>query len=104
MTDALLNTDEAARRLGITRATLYQWLADSNAGTLVIRGQPVTIDYFQGGTQGQGRIRLATAEVDRLIQLTRVHPRPEHRRRAPARFEMYPGIIVPLGCPDGACY
>jgi len=50
----LLSATEAARRLGISRLTLYQWLADSNAGTLVIRGQPVTIDYFQSGPRGQG--------------------------------------------------
>lgn len=103
MAEELLNTDEAARRLEIARVSFYQLLADSNAGTLVIRGQPVTIDYFQGGTQGQGRIRIEAGEVERLKELTRVHPQPPRRRRPPARFQTYPGITVPLGNPDGVC-
>ena len=49
MSNLLLSTNEAARQLGISRATMYQWLADSDAGALVIRGQPVTINYLQGG-------------------------------------------------------
>ena len=63
MTDDLLSANEAARRLGITTATLYDWLAQSDVGTLIIRGQPVTINYFQGGTKGQGRIKLEVGEI-----------------------------------------
>ena len=66
MTDDLLSANEAARRLGITTATLYDWLAQSDVGTLIIRGQPVTINYFQGGAKGQGRIKLEVGEIERL--------------------------------------
>ncbi|NJS14424.1 MAG: hypothetical protein HC788_07160 [Sphingopyxis sp.] len=33
---------------------------------LVIRGQPVTVNYLQGGPKGQGRIRIEAEEVERL--------------------------------------
>ncbi|MHC4400604.1 MAG: helix-turn-helix domain-containing protein [Planctomycetota bacterium] len=100
MENDLLSTSDAAQRLGISRATLYQWLADSNASTLVIRGQPVTIDYFQGGRKGQGRIRIETAEVERLRELMRVRPRSRPQRRPPKRRDQYPGVYVELGDPD----
>jgi transcriptional regulator with PAS, ATPase and Fis domain len=35
MTDELLSTSEAAQQLGISRATLYDWFAQSDAGTFV---------------------------------------------------------------------
>ena len=72
MSDDLLSTNEPAQRLGISRATLYQWLAESDAGALVIRGQSITIDYHQGGAKGQGRIRMESEEVERLKNLMRV--------------------------------
>ena len=93
----LLSAAEAARRLGISRATLYQWLADSNAGTLVIRGQSVTIDYFQSGRRGQGRIQIDADEVERIIELMRVRPRVQRKRKPPTRRRQYPGIYVELG-------
>jgi hypothetical protein len=99
MSDDLLSTDKAAQRLGISRATLYQWLADSDAGTLVIRGQPVTIDYLQGGAKGQGRIRIEVQEVKRLRELMRVRPRPMRQRRPFTKRHHYPGIYVELGNP-----
>ena len=46
MANELLSTTETARRLGISRASLYDWLAQSDGGTFVLRGRPVTIDYF----------------------------------------------------------
>lgn len=79
MSDELLTTREAARRLGITAATLYDWLGRSDTGLLVIRGQDVTIDYLQGGAKGQGRIVIEAAEVERLKNLMRVRPRPAAR-------------------------
>ena len=99
MADRLLTTRDAAETLGISVATLYDWLARSNSGTLVIRGQPVAIDYFQGGAKGQGRIKIEAQEVERLKELMRVRPRPARQRRSPARRHHYPGITVELGDP-----
>jgi hypothetical protein len=93
----LLSTNDAARRLGISRATLYEWFARSNAGALVIRGQPLTIDYLQGGSKGQGRIKIEVREVDRLKEAMRVRPRTLHQRRPPKRRRHFPGIYVELG-------
>jgi hypothetical protein len=100
MSDNLLMVDEAARRLGISTATFYGWLAQSNAGTLRIRGQPVTVAYFQGGPQGQGRIRIEAEEVVRLNELMRVQPYPAIPRALPARRQYFPGITVKLGRPS----
>ena len=47
--DGFLTSKEAASQLGISVASLYQWLAESDAGSFVVRGQAFTIDYFQGG-------------------------------------------------------
>ncbi len=102
MENDLLSAQEAARRLGISTAGLYDWLAQSNAGALVIRGQPVAIDYFQGGPRGQGRIKIEADEVERIKELMRVRPGPARQRRPPtSRKQLYPGIAVPLGRPDG---
>ena len=95
----LLSTSEAAQRLGISRATLYQWLADSNANTLVMRGQPVTINYLQGGGKGQGRIKIEAGEIERVKEVMRVRPQPVRQRRPPTRRHHYPGISVELGDP-----
>jgi excisionase family DNA binding protein len=99
MTDELLSTNEAAQRLGISRATLYQWVADSKSGAFVIRGQPVTINYLQGGREGQGRIKIEAGEVERLKELMRVRPRLARQRRPPTQRRCYPGITVELGDP-----
>jgi hypothetical protein len=99
MPDELLSSTDAARRLGISRASLYGWLDRSDAGTLILQGQPVTVGYFQTGAKGQGRIKIEVAEVDRLKELMRVHPRPSRTRRPAARPQAYPGITVKLGYP-----
>jgi hypothetical protein len=96
----LLTTREAARRLGVTVATLYGWLGLSDVNLFAIREQPVTILYFQGGPRGQGRIRIEAAEVERLLELMRVIPASPRPRRIPVRRVVYPGITVPLGRPE----
>jgi transposase-like protein len=100
MEDQLLTVQEAARRMGITTASLYGWLAQSDTGTLQIRGQSVTIDYLQGGAKGQGRIRIEAQEIERLKELMRVKPLRPVPRRPSIRPAQFPGITVPLGRPD----
>lgn len=81
MSEILLTSQEAAVRLGIKTLTLYDWLSQSDSGTFVIRGQPTNIHYFQGGRNGQGRIRIASTEIDRLLSLMTVTPRPTTVRK-----------------------
>ena len=70
-----------------------------DSGELIIRGQPVTIEYYQGGAKGQGRIRIAAAEVERLTELMRVRTQPVAPRRPYVQPRQFPGITVPLGRP-----
>jgi hypothetical protein len=100
MSRDFLSAKEAASRLGISTTTVYGWLGDSDHGLLVIRGQPVTIEYFQTGPNGQGRIQIEASEVDRLREFMRVRPKPGISRRPPTRHKVYPGITVPLGRPN----
>jgi hypothetical protein len=100
VSDSLLTAADAARRLGISVTTLYDWLGQSDCGILVLRGKSVTIGYFQGGARGQGRIRVESREVDRILELMRVQPRPIAMRRQPIRRDAFPGITVPLGNPN----
>jgi hypothetical protein len=95
----LLSAKRAARRLGISTSRLYEWFSLSDVGEFVLRGQTVTIEYFQGGAKGQGRIRIAAAEVERLIELTRVRQAPATPRRTVLQRVVYPGITVELGRP-----
>ena len=99
MSDELLSAKEAAHRLGATVTTLYSWLGLSDRGLLTIRGRPVTIEYFQGGPRGQGRIHLEVGEIERLRDLMRVRPVRERRFRRPPDTGRFPGIVVPLGRP-----
>src|SRR4051794_13849643 len=85
MPDDLLTTTEAARRLGISVTSLYDWLGRSDRGLLVIRGREVAIDYLQGGPAGQGRIRIEPAEIERIKELMRVRPCPARPRQSPVR-------------------
>jgi hypothetical protein len=100
MSDELLTTREAAHRLGISRTSFYDWLAQSNAGQFVLRGHATTIQHFQGGAKGQGRIKLEAQEVERLRDLMRVQPRPQTVRRPAIKQTEFPGIRVKLGRPS----
>jgi hypothetical protein len=98
--DDLLPPREAARRLGITVTTLYDWLGRSDRGLLVVRGRPVSVDYLQGGPRGHGRIRIEVSDIERFKDLMRVRPEPIRVRRPPFRLDRFPGITVPLGRPE----
>ena len=100
MSDELFSAQEAARRLGVSVTTLYDWLGQSDRGLFLIRGQSVTIHYFQGGPRGQGRIRIEAAEIERLKELMRVRHRLAPPRRPAIRRDAFPGITVKLGRPD----
>jgi hypothetical protein len=65
----------------------------------MIRGAAVTIEYFQSGRRGQGRIHLEAREVERLRDLLRVRPQKPILRRTPVNRHLYPGISVELGRP-----
>jgi hypothetical protein len=98
--DELLPPREAARRLGITVTTLYDWLGRSDRGMLIVRGRSVSVNYLQGGPRGQGRIRIEVSEIERLKDLMRVRPEPIRVRRPPLQLDRFPGITVPLGRPE----
>lgn len=100
MSEELLSSREAAKRLGIAVSSLYEWLARSDRGEFIIRGQTYTIEYLQGGAKGQGRIQIETSEIERLKAAMRVRPQLRPQRRTPVRTQEYPGISVPLGLPD----
>lgn len=100
MSGKLLSSREAASKLGISVASLYDWLARSDQNEFILRGQPFSISYFQGGARGQGRIQIEEAEVERLQDAMRVHPQSRPKRRPPSVLQNYPGITVPLGRPD----
>lgn len=99
MSDAMLTAAQAASRLGVTAATFYDWLSRSDYGQFVLRGETVLIEYFQGGARGQGRIRIASKEVERIQELMRVPLRAISKRRPPQRSAKFPGINVSLGRP-----
>lgn len=98
--DDFLTAAEAARRLGVSRPTFYNWLALSDYGLLVIRGRCVTVDYYQAGRQGHGKILIAPSEVERLKELMRVQPTVVRERREPVPRATFQHITVPLGHPD----
>lgn len=100
MSSDLLSAQQSAQRFGISVASLYDWLARSDSGEFVVRGQPYTIEYFQGGARGQGRIQIEVSEIERLREAMRVRPQAQWQRRPPCQIRHYPGIHVPLGRPD----
>lgn len=100
MLNQTLSAGEAASRLGISVLTLYDWLGQSDGGEFVLRGQEVTIEYFQGGRRGQGRIRILQSEVDRLLNLMKVRPKSQPIRRSPRPNQPKRHITATLGRPD----
>ena len=96
----LLSSADAAELLGISTLTLYDWLSKSDVGELQIRGQQVTIDYFQGGKRGQGRIKIDEREVLRLLDLMRVHPRSQMPRKKLQPKQEHRHITTSLGRPE----
>ena len=89
-----------AASLGLSVLTLYDWLGQSDAGEFEIRGQPVTIDYYQGGRRGQGRIKIDTREIERLLSLMRVAPKQARARKQSNRKTTLQHITTKLGRPD----
>ena len=100
MADQLLSCSNAAARLGIAAATLYDWLSQSDGGDFLIRGEAVTIHYFQGGRKGQGRIKIAESELKRLLSLMAVTPHPAINRKIPRPKQSLQQITVKPGRPD----
>jgi hypothetical protein len=66
----------------------------------VIRGEPTTINYYQGGRVGQGRIKIDHREVERLLSLMRVSPRTKAVQKKPAKKPTLRHITAKLGLPD----
>ena len=97
MADELLSTTDAARRLGISRSALYDWLSQSNVGQFMLRGQSVTIEYLQGGT-GAKDVWIEAREVERLKELMRFSRVRCCRDDLPSKRT--PGILVKLGRPN----
>jgi len=102
MVAKLLSSAEAAERLGITRSTLYDWLAQSDRGEFMIRGQLEAINYFQGGRRGQGRIKFEEREINRLLSLMQVQPKENKPRQSPKQKPKseFQYIKVKPGRPD----
>ena len=99
MAKQLLNSKDAADALGLNVLTLYDWLGQSDVGEFVIRGQPVTIEYYQGGRRGQGRIKIDAQEIERLLLLMRVTPRTTYARKRPEKKTILQHITTNLGRP-----
>ena len=100
MNSNTLSAQEAAEKLGISTSSFYDWLAQSNAGQFMLRGRSATIDYYQGGRKGQGRIRIKQTEVDRLMGLMRVAPQSPRSTRSPRQRPRLTHINSPLGRPE----
>ncbi|MDM4015112.1 helix-turn-helix domain-containing protein [Roseiconus lacunae] len=100
MDASLLNSKDAASELGISVPTFYDWLSQSRNGTFTLRGKPVTIEFYQGGRCGQGRIRIPRREIDRLLALMLVQTQPKPLRRAPKPRKNFSNITVTPGRPE----
>lgn len=100
MAHELLTSNDAAERLGISTLTLYDWLSQSDAGEFMIRSQPTTIEYLQGGRKGQGRIRIAESEIMRLLSLMTVTPATVKTRKPSQKKRLLQHITTTPGRPD----
>lgn len=100
MPDKLLTSTEAARRLGVSVHRLYEWLAQSDRGRFLLRGAPITVEYFQSGAKGQGPIRISVREVERLLDRMRVKPTTQRNRRNPTIRTALQHITAKPGRPD----
>ncbi|WP_231740541.1 helix-turn-helix domain-containing protein [Thalassoglobus neptunius] len=97
----LLTSQQAADALGISVLTLYDWLGQSDVGEFEIRGEAVTVEYYQGGHKGQGRIRIDETEICRLLSLMKSQPKPQRRRQIPKKNAApFQHITAKLGRPD----
>jgi hypothetical protein len=99
MAKQLLNTKDAAAAIGVSVLTLYDWLSQSDSGKFEIRGQPVTVEYFQGGRRGQGRIKIAHQEIERILSLMRVTPKVASSRSRCKKKPTLQHITTKLGRP-----
>lgn len=95
-----LTAQEAADALGIRVVTLYDWLSQSDAGEFVLRGESVTIQYYQGGRRGQGRIQIEHQEIERLLGLMQVSPKAHVPRKWPTKQPIFQHITARLGRPE----
>jgi len=100
MSQELLSSNQAASALGISVPTLYGWLSQSDVGEFQLRGQPVTIAYFQGGGKGQGRIKIPAKEIGRLLAMMAVKPRQLPTRQLPRSIPSMKHITSNLGRPE----
>ncbi|HWB00217.1 MAG TPA: DNA-binding protein [Pirellulales bacterium] len=100
MDGELLTVREAAKRLAIKPTTLYAWFGLARRGLLVLRGENVTVHFYQTGRKGQGRISIPASEVERLRGYLQVVPPRAPIRQSPVRRLSFPGIDVPLGRPS----
>ena len=95
-----LSSNHTAKRLGISRTTLYDWLSQSDSGCFVICGVPVSINYYQTGRRGQGRIQIEAAEIERLLSLMKVSPNPKQLLRTTRKKASLTHITATLGRPE----
>jgi len=98
--NSLFSAELAAEQLGVSVPTLYGWLNQSDVGEFIIRGIPTTIEYYQGGRRGQGRIKMHAQEVERLLSMMRVVPKMPSRRRNTPKKTTLRYITGKLGRPN----
>jgi hypothetical protein len=63
MISNLLNSRDAATRIGVATQTLYEWLTQSVPSDFEICGQRTTILYFPRERKGLGRIKISSTDL-----------------------------------------